>query len=165
VDPQGEEEFKQVDDEQERRLEVGDFVPLSCNDILSGCDSWASIFENNAEHTARVIVPCGTCVTMDYPGPELILQDGIDIQGKLVFPDDYSLKVQTTSIAVQGELEVISTKPVDGTPNIRFSMIGDNSLQTFTPIGENAGVYGDECVMGKKAIVVAGGKVNCECIL
>jgi len=165
VDLQGEEEFKQVDDEQERSLMAKDFVPLSCNNMLSDCKSWRTIFGNDAVHTARVVVPCGTCVTMDHPGPELILQDGIDIQGKLIFPDGYSLTVQTTSIAVQGELEMTSTKPVDGTPNIRISMIGNNSLQTFTPIGENAGACGNGCVMGKKAIVVAGGKVKCECIL
>jgi hypothetical protein len=157
VDLQGE-ESNQVD--EERRLDVDDFVPLSCNNVISNCNSWTTIFGSVAEHTSKIIVPCGTCVTMDHPGPELTLQDGIDIQGKLVFPDNYSITLRTTSIVVQGELDMTSTKVVDGTPNIQIIMIGDNSLQKFTPVGENAGACGGDCVMGKKAIVVAGGKVD-----
>jgi hypothetical protein len=162
VDFQGE-KIVQVD--EERRLEVDDFVPLSCNNAVLDCDSWTTVFGNVAAHTSRVVVPCGTCVTMDHPGPVLTLQDGIDIQGKLVFPDNYSLMVQTTSIVVQGQLDMTSTKLVDGTSTIRIRMIGDNKLQTFTPIGENAGACGGDCVIGKKAIVVAGGKVNRKCTI
>lgn len=101
---------------------------------------------------------------MDHPGPILTLSGGIDIHGKLLFPDSntYKIEVRTPLIAVQGELEMISSsKAVDGTPLVKFLMTGDAD-QTYTPVGENALACGGggTCNAGKKAVVVAGGKMN-----
>ena len=153
---------------------IQDFVPLSCNSNLgtTACGSWTTIFGAAKEFANRVIVDCGTCITMDHPGPELTLTGGIDIRGKLVFPDAYSLTLRTAMITVQGELQLTSTsKAVDGTPLIRIIMIGTDTEQTFTPVGENSAacVSGTNvsglCKVGKKAITVAGGKVNRTCEL
>jgi hypothetical protein len=98
---------------------------------------------------------------MDMQGGKLTLQQGIDIVGKLVFPDGYKLDLSASIISIQGELEIQATKPVDGVPNIKFTMIG-NFDKTFTPVGENARACNgaSSCSVGKKVIVVAGGKVT-----
>ena len=99
---------------------------------------------------------------MDHASGNLSLLGGLDVLGKLVFPDGYNLNLVTTMIAVQGELEMTASKPVDGTPQIKFTMIGNDDQMTFTPIDANANACEgvSTCTTGKKAIVVAGGKVN-----
>lgn len=97
---------------------------------------------------------------MNHPGPTLTLQDGIDVQGKLVFPNNYKLVVNTPLLVIQGELEITSAKPVDGVPSIKFVLTGGNE-QSFTPIGQNANACGGgKCSVGKKSFTVAGGKLN-----
>ena len=145
---------------------IQDFVPLSCNSNMTACVSWTQIFGTAAEFPFRVIIDCGTCITMDYPGTELMLAAGIDVRGKLVFPDGYALTLRTAMITVQGELDMTASKAVDGTPMIHIIMIGSDTNQTFTPVGENAAAcvqdsFFGNCKVGKKAITVAGGKVNC----
>jgi G8 domain len=142
--------------------EIADFVPLSCNAALAtvSCTSWTAKFGTLAVQSKRVIVPCGECIRMDHPGPILTLVEGLDIQGKLVFSDGYRLEVRAPLIAVQGELEMSAFKPVDGAPNVKLVMTGETD-QVFTPIGPNANACsGGGCVAGKKAIVVAGGRVT-----
>lgn len=143
---------------------IKDFVPLTCNANLASakCISWTDKFGKIISYTDRIVVPCGECVTMNLEGGSLALQGGLDIQGKLVFPDNYKLNLASTMIAVQGELEMTASKPVDGSPNVKFTMIGEDDKMTFTPIEVNAGACKgiSTCEIGKKAIVVAGGKVN-----
>jgi G8 domain len=141
---------------------VADFVPLSCNSNLaaSTCSTWTSRFGTGVTQASRVVIPCGQCIVMNHPGPTLTLQDGIDIQGKLVFSNNYKLAVNTPLLVVQGELEMLATKPVDGVPSIKFLMTGGND-QLFTPIGQNANACGGgRCSVGKKSFTVAGGKLN-----
>jgi hypothetical protein len=145
-------------------LRKDDFVPLSCNNGLTpntSCKPWTDLFGASNVHTEEIIIPCGQCVEMNHPGPELTLHGGLNIHGRLRFPNNYKLTLSTTLIVVQGEMEMEATKAVDGIPNISFTMIGENE-RTFTPIGENAGKCDGEatCKAGKKAIVVAGGKVT-----
>ena len=104
----------------------------------------------------------------------LELLGGIDIHGKLVFPDagyssNHTLSISTTMMIVQGELSMSSiTKPINGRPHIHITMIGHDVNQTFTPIDNNAracaigtnSTVTASCKVGKKSIVVAGGKVN-----
>ena len=148
-----------------RQLIMDDFVPLSCNNNagLNTCVSWTSVFGDAAQFSERVVVDCGVCISMDHPGPELTLLQGIDIRGKLVFEEGYAIMLQTASITVQGELEMHSTDPINGTPMIHILMIGTES-QSFTPIGENSAICSampnQECAVDRKAITVAGGKVN-----
>jgi hypothetical protein len=149
-----------------------DFIPLSCNNNLSTatCNSWVSIFGSSSTFTNQVVIPCGTCITMDHPGPQLSLLSGINIIGKLIFPNDgsYQLTINTASIIVQGELDLQSTQtPVTGTPMIRIVMIGSDASLNFFPINENVNAcdgFLGSCKVGFKSITVAGGRVNCKAI-
>lgn len=149
-----------------RRLEISDFVPLECNANLdtAPCASWTSKFGDNGTYEARIVIPCGECVRMNYSGGILTLNGGLDVQGKLEFPDSGpAIEVVSTMIAVQGELKITSTKSVDGKPMVKLTMIGQEVL-SFTPIGNNANKCGGAtCDAGKKSIVVAGGKVDRKC--
>lgn len=146
-----------------RHLAVGGMQPQSCNDRFSGCVNWSSLIGTDSVHRNRVIIPCGRCVVMDHQGDTLTLQGGLDIQGKLEFPNSYSgLTLRSTTIVVQGELEMVSTGKVVGTPAVKFEMIG-NRDELFEPIGENSGYCGGRtCMAGKKAITVAGGRVDIQ---
>jgi G8 domain len=145
---------------------IKNFQTLSCNTFLasSTCKSWSSTFGTNSSISTRVTIPCGECVVMDHANGNLALLGGLDIIGKLIFPDGYRLNLTSTMIVVQGELEMIASKPVDGIPNVKFTMIGSDGSLTFTPVDVNTkackGVT--TCSVGKKGIVVAGGKVNCK---
>jgi hypothetical protein len=99
---------------------------------------------------------------MDHATADLQLNAGIDIIGKLVFPDGYKLNLRSTLIVIQGELHMTSTKQVTGVPDVRFTMIGNDATLTFTPVGNNANNCKNvpTCTAGKKAIIVAGGKVT-----
>jgi hypothetical protein len=145
---------------------IKNFQTLSCNMFLasSTCRTWSSTFGTINSISTRVTIPCGECVVMDHVNGNLELLGGLDIIGKLVFPDGYRLNLASTMIVVQGELEMIATKPVDGIPNVKFTMIGNDSSLTFTPVDVNAKACKGEitCSIGKKGIVVAGGKVNCK---
>jgi len=149
-----------------RHLEVEDFVPLQCNSRLDSavCTSWEQQFGNGNVHLKKITIPCGECVTMDHKGYELILLEGIDIHGKLVFPDNYYLDLKVPLIAVQGELKITSTKAVNGQPSVTITMIDNTRTgqKTFTAIERNANKCAGTsiCETGEKAIVVAGGKVN-----
>jgi G8 domain len=153
-----------------------DFQPLTCNENISTttCQPWSSKFGNNRKvYTARVMIACGECIIVDYNASRttsnnlavtnvLTFVDGIDIMGKLVFPDRYKVHIYTTFIVVQGVLEMTAiATPVTGVPNIRITMIGNTTTTSFTPIDNNAkACTAIECNVGKKAIVVAGGTVN-----
>jgi G8 domain len=151
---------------ESRRVQVDgmkDFIPLACNENIASasCTSWTSIFGTATSFSERVVIPCGQCVTMDVDGGSLQLLGGLDVIGKLVFPDNYVLNLSSVIIAVQGELEITATKIVDGTPNIKFTMIG-NVDRLFTPVEANTRACDGAltCNAGKKGIIVAGGKVN-----
>ena len=141
---------------------AGDFVPLGCNSMIDSAScttTWSSLFGPGSEQSERITIPCGQCVTMDHAGDTLTLVQGLDIQGKLVFPDNYSLHIISPMIVVQGELEMTATKPVNGEPSITFTMTGQTA-NTFAPIEDNINACGGDCNVGKKSITVAGGKVD-----
>ena len=146
-----------------RSLVTNDFTPLACNNQYTPCIPWTTKFGTKSEHNVRLFVDCGECIVMDHPGPVVVLGEGIDIRGKLQIiknENDPTLTIKSTMVNVQGELEMSATKTVDGKPLITFIMEGEKSM-SFTPIQENSGACGgSECSVGKKAITVAGGKVN-----
>lgn len=150
--------------DQSRRLMVRDLVPLICNRQLESatCTMWSERIGTDSVFSRRVTIDCGECVIMDHAGDTLTFHRGLDVRGKLIFPDGYKLNIISTMIAVQGHLEMTATKPVDGIPSIKFTMIGSNELQTLFTMGENRGVCDGEpeCVVGKKSITVAGGRVT-----
>ena len=155
------------------------FTTLSCNVNLTSapCQSWTSKFGTSNVHTTLIIIPCGTCIIMDFiqknstnESSSLLLLGGIDIHGKLVFPDTgdsgTNISITTTMMIVQGELSMTSiAKPINGQPNIHITLIGQDVNQTFTPVDNNAMACSITttpmpCKIGKKAIVVAGGKIK-----
>jgi hypothetical protein len=145
-----------------RKLHVEDFSPLDCNEDLdtAPCQPWTERFGTEATKSERVVIECGECVEMDFSEPELTLVNGIDIQGKLIFRNGYELTLQTPMIAVQGVLQMTSTKPIDGVTSVRFIMTGETD-NSFVPIDNNEeNCMGGPCQVGKKAIVVAGGRVR-----
>lgn len=148
-----------------RKLQSGLFTSLDCNAELESehCDAtWTSQFgSNQALHSLPVVIPCGQCITMNFPGEKLQLQGGLDIQGKLVFPDGYKLELESPYIRVQGELHMTSSKIVDGNPDIRVLLTGTDTDKTaFRPADSNADLcQGIPCQVGKKPIVVAGGRL------
>lgn len=149
------------------RSPVDDFVQLTCNENLNPCVGWNEYFGSASSHTSRLTLQCGDCVIMDFNGASLTLSDGIDINGKLIFPESYTLTLYTAGVVVQGELEMHSTQaPMTGTPNIRIIMIGDDEDRAFVPVEENAAacnrlnLENNSCLVGKKSITVAGGIMN-----
>ena len=141
-----------------------DFLPLLCNAKLASatCRTWSSAFGTGDVHTNRVIIPCGQCITMNHAGAVLDLRDGLEIIGKLVIPNKVKVDIKTTTVVVQGELLMTSSKPVDGKPDITFTLNGSNDRITFTPIDRNVNACNGAatCTVGKKSIVVAGGQIN-----
>ena len=147
---------------------VRNFKPLLCNSEIfrvgSACTrTWSSMFGTTESHSSRIVIPCGVCILMNHASGILNLNGGIDIQGKLVVPDDLPINITTPAIIVQGELSMTSTKPVSGIPKIKVTLVGSNDV-TFTPVDVNANACqgSTTCNAGKKAFVVAGGKVTCK---
>jgi hypothetical protein len=163
-----------VRDNRRRREQVSDevsgirnFKPLTCNsDIFKAgyvCSrTWSSLFGTSDTHTNRIIVPCGVCIVMNHASGKLNLNGGIDIQGKLIIPENVSINITTTTLIVQGELSMTSTTPITGIPKVKVTLVGSNEV-TFTPIDVNAKACQGSvtCTAGKKSFVVAGGKVTC----
>jgi G8 domain len=150
-----------------RELQVDgmkDLQPLTCNARISAarCSTWTSVFGTRGSYATRVVIPCGQCITMDYAGGNLALLGGLEVNGKLVFPDGYKLNLTSIAVVVQGELQMTSSKPVDGVADVKFTMIGTNTSTAFTPIDVNTRACkgATTCSVGKKAIAVAGGKVT-----
>lgn len=147
---------------------IEDFVPLSCNSRFSVCRNWSARFGTTSVHNQRVTINCGECVRMNHAASALRLNGGLDVQGKLIFPDGYEgLEIFTPMVVVQGELEMTATKPVDGVPSVKFTMTGRGVEQYFTPVDSNAlacGVLGNgnpqDCEAGENSVTVAGGKVT-----
>lgn len=158
---------------------VRPFRQLTCNsEILkrSGAPpcttTWVGLFGTSDTFNNLVTIPCGTCVVLNANeinngSKKLNLLGGIDIQGKLVIPDnDQSLNITTTHIIVQGELSITSTKTITNTPTIRIKLVGTDNTLSFTPMDINAKACNGQttCVAGKKSVVVAGGKLTCTSI-
>jgi hypothetical protein len=147
----------------ERKLSAGDFSALDCNSGLEepqACLPWTSAFSNATSHSEEVLIPCGQCYEMDLSDVTLDLTGGLDIQGKLVFPDGYKLTLKAPFIRIQGELHMTSTKIPNGQEDVKFVLTGTNeNLTKFTPAGNNVEACNGQCSVGKKPIVVAGGKL------
>jgi len=137
-----------------------DFKPLDCNpdsfdDVT--CSSWKDTFGSTVKYNDLKIIPCNQCIRMDIEGGELVLNGGLDIQGKLLFEAGYKLILNTTHIVVQGELEIVATRAVTNYHDVEFILFGKNTKLEFNPLPPNSHLNG---IVGKKSITVAGGKIN-----
>src|SRR5688572_15535315 len=61
-----------------RHLAETIFEPLDCNIDLDSepCTSWEESFGDLSSHESKVVIECGTCITMDFRGDSLLLQGG-----------------------------------------------------------------------------------------
>eukprot|EP00542_Grammatophora_oceanica_P020927 CAMPEP_0194026912 /NCGR_PEP_ID=MMETSP0009_2-20130614/1155_1 /TAXON_ID=210454 /ORGANISM="Grammatophora oceanica, Strain CCMP 410" /LENGTH=1694 /DNA_ID=CAMNT_0038665801 /DNA_START=100 /DNA_END=5184 /DNA_ORIENTATION=- len=140
-------------------LAAEDFVPLSCNDPPpSTCSTWGDVVGGGTTYTNEVEIPCGQCVKFDV-NTQLTFEAGLTILGKLVIEDGQTVDIVTKFVRVEGELDITSSKPVDGVPDVKITLIGTSDV-TFTPADVNSGACGGTCGAGKKPIVVAGGKLT-----
>ena len=98
-------------DSDSRRLSVasatiGEFHPLDCNSNLDNapCTDNVSDIMPTSGTSDPLIVPCGKCYVFDLPDSQVYFPGGINIKGKLKFPENKKVIVRTTSIIVQGEV-------------------------------------------------------------
>lgn len=141
------------------RSSTGAFVPLSCNNQFSQCIDWTQKFGDAASFSDRLSIQCGECVYMNQPNHALHLEGGLDVYGKLVIPNSISVEIWTPLLVVHGELIIHARKPVDGSPDIQIIMT-EHPDKFFEPINENSSECNGRCLAGRKAIIVAGGKVT-----
>eukprot|EP00521_Asterionellopsis_glacialis_P016306 CAMPEP_0195299728 /NCGR_PEP_ID=MMETSP0707-20130614/26077_1 /TAXON_ID=33640 /ORGANISM="Asterionellopsis glacialis, Strain CCMP134" /LENGTH=207 /DNA_ID=CAMNT_0040362207 /DNA_START=307 /DNA_END=926 /DNA_ORIENTATION=+ len=144
------------------------FRPLMCNEFLSVSDciptslnyigTLSTLLDSTPEDTQPVI-PCGKCVVVDATdGSEISLPKGLNIEGMLHFPTTASLTLEATHVVVQGVLKM--DPPALGN-KVRIRMVGSEE-QIFHPHDDNSMLCDstDGCNVGKKAIVVAGGRLD-----
>ena len=139
-------------------IAAANFLPLSCYDATATCTSFSA---KAYDLTQVVIIPCDECVTFDLPdGQTYNLLNGLDIQGKLVFPKNKKATIYTPFVHVQGVLEITNDEKVSSEPSLSFVLTGTSDV-FFTPHVENsASCAGGSCNTGKKSFVVAGGRLD-----
>ena len=141
------------------------FVPLTCNADLASClnssaETTLSSLINNAGIGHEIIIPCGTCVYVDYDdGSTITLSGGINIIGSLRFPSHADVTIRTTKVIVQGLLTI--EPPILG-HRVGFRMYeedGKHDVVYVNPVGENAAQCdGYGCDVGRMPIAVLGGE-------
>lgn len=143
------------------------FEPLNCNvGCTKGTTTWKQEGYNRAQ---KITIPCGKCVVMNYDASDVLaLPGGLNIEGTLRFPNGYKITIKTPFVHVQGNLEMYARSKVTGEPSIKFLMTGtDEVVTSFVPADNNrfkcsphGATNPSPCLVGKKAFVVAGGKVT-----
>mmetsp|Transcript_63131 Transcript_63131/g.186552 ORF Transcript_63131/g.186552 Transcript_63131/m.186552 type:complete len:1275 (-) Transcript_63131:327-4151(-) len=157
---------------QVSRALMGDvYKPLMCNaeaGILNDdtCLSTATtltslVAARSPNSTAPLVIPCGQCVAVDVTdGSTLTIPHGIDIHGRLHFPPTSNLVLNTTSIFVQGQLDI--TEPVPGN-FVTVNLYGIQEQYLYPQMACSGG-HDPACAarkkLGTKPIVIAGGKLN-----
>ena len=127
---------------------------------MQPCVNWST---KSYDPTAGVVtIPCGECVTMDASS-DLELPNGLDIQGKLIFPDGYKITLSTPSLFVQGILEMTSTRATSDTPDVKIILTGDDN-HFLTPHPENSALCpgSSGCSVGNRPVIIAGGVLNIQ---
>jgi len=98
-----------VDYERKLNNDQAFHTPLACNEGVENepCFSFKSLIENSNKDDTLVVVPCGQCFEVDYEdGSEIVLPNGLSINGKLYFPSTASITLRTKFVWVAGLLEV-----------------------------------------------------------
>ena len=142
----------------------------TCNVALNTCSNssgtpLSSLIATAADNNTTVVVPCNACAYVDITdGSTVDLPYGIDIVGRLMFPPSANLEIKTTSVIVQGMMDI---PRLDTGNKITFNMYGTEDVYYY-PHDECNGSYDPSCEhrknVGMKPIVVAGGKMNIEAV-
>lgn len=95
---------------------------------------------------------------MDYvhTTSNLVLENGLNIEGKLIFPENYKLTISTPFLFIQGILEMTSTRATSGEEDVKIIMTGDSS-HSLVPHSDNAAQCPGGCSVGNRPVIVAGG--------
>lgn len=129
------------------------FDRLMCNSAYSACESWSS---QNYDLSSPVTIPCGTCVEMDATGTVALA--GLNVEGKLVISSP--VEIHTPYVLVQGDLDMSSDRPTNGTPDIKFVLTGDGVVSLAPHEDNTSRCEGGVCSFGKKPFAIAGGTLN-----
>jgi len=134
---------------------------LNCNieaelSTKDDCVSWKEIFGDVPQQNNEIVIPCGECVNLDVEGP-LELVQGLNIIGKLIISKP--IDINTPYVVVQGELHIISKKQWDGTQDITITLTGTSDNYVMLADSNMDTMHSKGCKIGKKAFVVAGGKL------
>jgi len=138
------------------------YGPLQCN-LDASVDSdeclanAVGLSELLGEHdddddASPLIVPCGTCVVVDYEdGSTVTVDGGLHVIGRLHFPPEASVVLRTTAVYVQGTWSMAT--PATGNA-VTLSLYGTEE-PSFVPFSSS---------IGTKPFVVAGGRLDIRAI-
>jgi hypothetical protein len=166
------------------------FQPLPCNKDLES-DSpcallWSEVFPTSIIDalTGPAKIKCGTCVKLDNVTGSVSIPTGLNIEGKLLIDsaDYYSegqgdggVTIKIPFVLVQGILEIKSDRPVSPTDSTELVKIvlDDSSLKAGAEVldlSQHVHLHNTDfckmrsCSVGKKPIIVAGGKLDIEAL-
>ena len=160
------------DDGDRSLMEMDMYGPLHCNtdvvpsisseECLTSATPLSSIINNAVASSTKVIVPCGSCVTVDYTDSSTITLPGdgsLHIKGRLHFPPASSVTLNSTAIFIEGLLDI--PQGIHDDNEVKFSLYGQDGWYYYP---HEKCTYGDlNCMhkkdVGKKPVVVAGGKM------
>jgi hypothetical protein len=140
----------------------GMFMPMHCNMQLdtAPCVSFSA---QNFDVSENIEIECGTCVTVDVAG-DLVLEQGLDVQGKLIFPASrQALKVTTPFVFVQGEMviEELSDKHIPQSDQLlEFHFVGTDDVMFVSHGNQTFDKCELGCNLSKKPFAVAGGTLD-----
>jgi hypothetical protein len=122
-----------------------------------------SFSAQNFNVSEKIEIECGTCVTVDVAG-DLVLEQGLDVQGKLVFPASrQALKVTTPFVFVQGEMviEELSDKHIPQSDQLlEFHFVGTDDVMFVSHWNQTFDKCESGCNLSKKPFAVAGGTLD-----
>mmetsp|Transcript_1433 Transcript_1433/g.2264 ORF Transcript_1433/g.2264 Transcript_1433/m.2264 type:complete len:3782 (+) Transcript_1433:192-11537(+) len=141
---------------------IADFQTLACNIDLDDAVCSENRVSDIIVPNQVLDIPCGSCYTFDQGG-EIELA-GVNIKGKLYFEPNHKVIIKTPYVIVQGELQITDTNVIGGddTDSVKFVLTGEDDNISFTPSDSNSNACSGECLLGKKAFIVAGGKLNIQ---
>jgi hypothetical protein len=153
-------------------MELDMYGPLHCNSVvvpsiaseecLTNATPLSSLINDAVASSTNVIVPCGSCVTVDYTDSSTITLPGdgsLHIKGRLHFPPTSSVTLNSTAIFIEGLLDI--PQGIRDDNEVKFSLYGQDRWYYYP---HEKCTYGDlNCMhkkdVGKKPVVVAGGKM------
>lgn len=141
---------------------IGTFQRLECTPAsYTDChtNTVSSLVSLNSNSELKI--PCNKCYTFDISGNITI--NGLNIEGKLIFPLNHKVSIRTPYVIVQGELEInvdhVEIKPDN--ISTKFILTGNqNVIYTPTEAPNHNVCPNGGCNFGSKPFVIVGGKVN-----
>ena len=146
---------------------IGTFHPLDCNVDLSAAPCTTKVSDIlSSLINSPLIIPCGECVLFDLE-QDVIIAGGLNIKGKLKFPNNQKVTIHTPFVIVQGELSIkVDHDTISpNSESVAFNITGMEDIKfkpTDSPNTDACALSNGECNLGRKPFVVAGGKLNID---